>query len=205
MQCLIPNGSQTLSLSLTVLCNSSRKFWGNREAVSFHLKLPTDTIRQRTAVRQNAPQAQFMVKPIHAGGNSCNRKVAIHRDRRSLLPLKLHTIHSVNRRCPLKPVGTGVLDCPKHKILHRTNVHRVTPLKPEAKRENRKNPFAIQGTECQGAPPQWALPQWAPPHIAIAIFLFVFIIVPIIVLIIVLVIILVIVFVIIIIIGFFGF
>ena len=75
-------------------------------------KTPHDTIPLRTVLRQNAPQAQFMVKPIHAGGNSCNRKVAIHRDRRSLLPLKLHTIHSNNRRCSFKPVGTGVLDCP---------------------------------------------------------------------------------------------
>ena len=41
-------------------------------------KTPNDTIPLRTVLRQNAPQAQFMVKPIHAGGNSCNRKVAIH-------------------------------------------------------------------------------------------------------------------------------
>ena len=59
-------------------------------------KTPNDTSPLRTVLRQNAPQAQFMAKPIHAGGNSCNRKVAIHRDRRSLLPLKLQTIHSVN-------------------------------------------------------------------------------------------------------------
>ena len=65
-------------------------------------KTPNDTIPLRTVLRQNAPQAQFMAKPIHAGGNSCNRKVAIHRDRRSLLPLKLHTIQADNAVCANK-------------------------------------------------------------------------------------------------------
>ena len=65
-------------------------------------KTPDVTFPGGTALRQNAPQAQFMVKPIHAGGNSCNRKVAIHRDRRSLLPLKLQTIHSDNAVCANK-------------------------------------------------------------------------------------------------------
>ena len=46
-------GSQNLLLSLTVLSNCSRKFWGNREAVFCHLKLSTDTNRQQPLFAQS--------------------------------------------------------------------------------------------------------------------------------------------------------